>query len=171
MDLSAPSRKLGKALRKKKLTLAVAESCTGGLIGGAITGVAGSSDYFQGGVISYDNRIKAQVLGVPQRVLDKHGAVSAQTVVAMARGVRKLMRTDCAIAVSGIAGPGGGTKEKPVGLVYLGIAIRRRAYAFEERFKGNRDDIREQAVKKAFERMIEMLDQPVNSAIVVTIAA
>jgi len=95
-------------------TLATAESCTGGMIGAAITSMAGSSQYYRGGVIAYDNAVKRRVLGVAPRILSKHGAVSGPTVLAMARGARKLLGTDCAIAVSGIAGPGGGSPAKPV---------------------------------------------------------
>jgi PncC family amidohydrolase len=157
METAGLSKKLGSALNKKRLTLAVAESCTGGMVGGAMTALPGSSSYFRGGVIAYDNEVKRSVLRVPARVLDNHGAVSAETVIAMARGAQKLLAADCAIAVSGIAGPGGGTKEKPVGLVFIGIAVKTRAQAFEERFKGTRDHIREQTVKRAMERLLEAL--------------
>jgi len=159
MDLTGLSRKLGLALARKKLTLAVAESCTGGLIGAAITAIPGSSSYFRGGVIAYDNGVKQRVLGVPARVLKKQGAVSTRTVVAMARGAQKVISADCAIAVSGVAGPGGGTKEKPVGLVYIGIAVKKRVRAFEERFEGTREQVREQTVKRAMERLLEALTQ------------
>jgi PncC family amidohydrolase len=157
MTITRLSKNLGAALAQKKLTLAVAESCTGGLIGGAVTAISGSSSYFRGGIIAYDNEVKQGLLRVPQRVLEKHGAVSADTVIAMARGAQKLLAADCSIAVSGVAGPGGGTKEKPVGLVYIGIAAKNRVQAFEERFIGNRESVREQTVKKALERMLEFL--------------
>ncbi|MDR2727875.1 MAG: CinA family protein, partial [Chitinispirillales bacterium] len=120
----ADAAALGSLLKRKSLTLAVAESCTGGLIGGAVTSVSGSSDYFLGGVISYDNRIKSDILGVSAHDLEKYGAVSGQVVCAMAYGVAKLFKCDCSVSVSGIAGPGGGTKEKPVGLVYFGAFFR-----------------------------------------------
>lgn len=149
------SKKLGSILKNKKLTLAIAESCTGGMIGGAITEVAGSSEYFLGGVIAYDNRIKRDILGVPEKVLSKFGAVSGETVLAMAKGVQKLMNTDCAIAVSGVAGPGGGTKDKPVGLVYIGIAVNKKCWSFEYRFTGTREEIREKTVGEGLKRMIE----------------
>jgi PncC family amidohydrolase len=101
--------------------------------------------------------VKRRLLRVPARVLNRHGAVSADTVIAMARGAQRALAADCAIAVSGVAGPSGGTKEKPVGLVYIGIAMKNRIQAFEERFIGNRDSIREQTVKKAIEKMLAFL--------------
>jgi PncC family amidohydrolase len=151
------SENLGRILKKKSLTLAVAESCTGGMIGGAITEIAGSSEYFLGGIISYDNSIKRDILGVSQKVLEQYGAVSGQTVIAMAKGVQGLMKADCAIAVSGVAGPGGGTKEKPVGLVYIGIAIGKQCWSFVCRFKGTRTEIRKKTVSEGLRRLIEKL--------------
>jgi PncC family amidohydrolase len=151
------SKTLGKILGEKKMRLAVAESCTGGMIGSAITDVAGSSRYFLGGVIAYDNRIKRDILKVPRTTLKKYGAVSSQTVIAMAHAVRKLMKADCSIAISGIAGPGGATKEKPVGLVYIGIAVKNTAKSFKYRFKGTRERIRQQTVEEALKRLVLLL--------------
>ncbi len=151
------SKRLGTVLRKKRMTLAVAESCTGGLIGGAVTETAGASDYFLGGVIAYDNSIKEEVLKVPRMTLEKYGAVSGQTVAAMACGVQKLAKADCAIAVTGIAGPGGGTKQKPVGLVYIGIAVKNSSEVFECRFKGTRKQIREKTVREGMRRLVRRL--------------
>ena len=105
--------------RERGLTLATAESCTGGLVAARLTSVPGSSDVFLGGVVSYANEVKARALGVPEEVLREHGAVSAETAAAMAAGARARLGADVAVAVTGIAGPGGGTAEKPVGLVYL----------------------------------------------------
>lgn len=149
------AKRLCRRFAEKKLTLSVAESCTGGMIGAAITAVPGSSAYFFGGVVSYSNEMKHSVLGVPKLVLEKKGAVSAETVKAMVKGVRRLCKTDCAIAVSGIAGPDGGTKKKPVGLVYIGIGSGKKVRAFKYYFKGGREQVRRQAVEKALERMIE----------------
>jgi PncC family amidohydrolase len=149
------AKRLGRLCVEKKLTLSVAESCTGGMIGAAITAVPGSSAYFSGGVVSYRNEMKHNVLGVPKLVLEKNGAVSAETVTAMVKGVRRLCKTDCAIAVSGIAGPDGGTKKKPVGLVYIGIGSGKKVRSFKYYFKGDRQEIRRQTVEKALERMIE----------------
>jgi PncC family amidohydrolase len=151
------SKTLGKNLVKKRMTIAVAESCTGGMLGSAITAVPGASHYFLGGVIAYDNRIKRSVLKVPQATLDRHGAVSGQTVAAMARGVKRLFKTDCAIAVSGVAGPGGGTKDKPVGLVYIAVVARNIAKKYECRFSGTRAGIRRQTVEESLWRLIRLL--------------
>jgi nicotinamide-nucleotide amidase len=113
---------VGDLLQAKGLTLAVAESCTAGLLGARITSVPGSSAYFAGGVIAYSNALKERLLGVPAETLARHGAVSEETAVAMVRGVRSVTGADVALAVTGIAGPGGGTPEKPVGLVYIALA-------------------------------------------------
>jgi nicotinamide-nucleotide amidase len=113
---------VGQLLRNKGLTLSTAESCTGGNIAQLITSIAGSSDYFKGSIVAYSNEIKEQFLGVPHQVLVEHGAVSEQTVIAMAEGIRSRFTTDFAISVSGIAGPGGGTVEKPVGTTWIAVA-------------------------------------------------
>jgi nicotinamide-nucleotide amidase len=113
---------VGKALLAAGATCAVAESCTGGLIASRITDVPGASRYFVAGIVAYDNRIKTSVLGVPPEVIEAHGAVSRECAVAMAEGVRKLSGADYAVATTGIAGPDGGTAEKPVGLVYVAVA-------------------------------------------------
>jgi nicotinamide-nucleotide amidase len=112
----------GKILRAKNLTLATAESCTGGYIAHLITSIAGSSDYFKGSVVAYDNDVKEQQLGVSHQTLLKYGAVSEEVVKEMAEGVKNLLGTDYALSTSGIAGPGGGTPEKPVGTVWIGLA-------------------------------------------------
>jgi competence/damage-inducible protein CinA-like protein len=134
---------VGKHLRLRRLTLATAESCTGGLISDRITNVPGSSDYFLEGVVSYSNEAKENILGVPKDVLDAHGAVSAPVVEAMAQGVRKLAGSDIGVAVSGIAGPGGGSAEKPVGTVYIGIYSRSGGTRSEKfLFHGTREEIK-----------------------------
>lgn len=115
---------IGEMLRARKLTLGTAESCTGGYLAHRITAVAGSSDYFQGSIVSYSNEIKKKILGVKPETLEQHGAVSEQTVIEMVQGALKVLDVDIAIAVSGIAGPGGGTPEKPVGLVWLAIGSK-----------------------------------------------
>jgi len=112
---------VGQLLRQKGMTLSTAESCTGGNIAQLITSIAGSSDYFKGSVVAYSNEIKEKMLGVPHQTLVDHGAVSEQTVIAMAEGIRKHFATDYSIAVSGIAGPGGGTDEKPVGTTWIAV--------------------------------------------------
>lgn len=149
----------GKFLSEHNLKLSVAESCTGGLLGASLTDIAGSSAYFRGGVIAYDNQIKHQLLGVEKQILDRYGAVSDQTVIAMAKGVCKLFNTECAISVSGIAGPDGGTDQKPVGLVYIGIAVSDRLESFRYIFSGNRQQIRSQTVKASLEQFLRIAGQ------------
>ncbi len=116
------SEELGRQLHEHHLTIALAESCTGGLLASILTDIPGSSHYVQGGVVSYSNFAKMHVLGVKQETLERHGAVSPETAQEMAQGARRLLNADVAIAITGIAGPGGGTPEKPVGLVYLHLA-------------------------------------------------
>ncbi|MGA3050448.1 MAG: CinA family protein [Chitinispirillaceae bacterium] len=156
-SIRALSEELGALLLKNHLTLAVAESCTGGLLGAAITESPGASRYFIGGIISYDNSIKTRILNIPVATLEKHGAVSAEIVAAMAAGVCKLFLSDAAIAVSGIAGPNGGTEGKPVGLVFIGIAFHDVIRTFEYRLRGMRSEIREQSVEQGLRRLIEQL--------------
>jgi PncC family amidohydrolase len=123
---------IGQLLNQQHLTLATAESCTGGLIGHRLTKVPGSSDYFRGGIIAYANEIKERVLGVSHATLATHGAVSAETAIEMARGARCVLQTDLAVSVTGIAGPGGGTTAKPIGLTYIAVAAEN--YERVERF-------------------------------------
>jgi PncC family amidohydrolase len=113
---------IGELLSQQGWTLALAESCTGGLLGHRITNLSGSSTYFQGGAITYSNEAKERILGVPHQILVEHGAVSKETALAMAQGARRLFGTDIAVSVTGVAGPTGGTPEKPVGLAYIGLA-------------------------------------------------
>lgn len=150
---------VGQLLRDNDRTLSVAESCTGGLLGATLTSVAGSSDYFRGGVVSYANTVKLQELGVPQDVIDKHGAVSEMCAVAMAVGCRERLDTDYALAITGIAGPEGGTEDKPVGTVWLGLATARDTRGHLMKLGGMRDVIRERAVYGALEMLRrEILD-------------
>jgi len=138
---------LGALLRERGLTVCTAESCTGGLIAKHLTDTAGSSDYFLGGVVSYSNRLKTELLGVDETLLTEHGAVSEPVAAAMARGAQESLGADCAIAVTGIAGPGGGTPEKPVGLVYIGTSLGGEVRV--ERFVmfTTRDEIRERTAQ------------------------
>ena len=133
---------IGKLLREKRLTLSVAESCTGGLIEHRITNVPGSSEYFKGGVVVYSNEAKIKILGVKAETLRKSGAVSSETAKEMAEGVRKCIPADIGIAVTGIAGPEGGTKEKPVGTVFIGLSTDRDIITKRYRFYGNREQIK-----------------------------
>ena len=143
------AEKLVKVLTEKKMTCATAESCTGGGVGNAITAVPGSSAVFWGGVISYDNSVKRDVLGVPENVLATVGAVSQECAAAMAKGVRRLLKTDLAVSVTGIAGPGGGTAEKPVGLVWFGLATAAGVKTGSKVFPGDRAAIRAAAIEHA----------------------
>lgn len=146
-----------KALKGK--TLATAESCTGGGIGAALTAVAGASKVYVGGVVSYTNDIKNRVLGVDQAVLDKYGAVSSPVAGAMASGVRNLMKCDVAVSVTGLAGPGGDDFGNPVGTVCIGYADRHQTLAKKFRFYGDREEIRQQAVKAALELILEVRNE------------
>ena len=132
------SKVIGNLMREKGLTLAIAESCTGGLIQDHITDVPGSSDYFIGGTVSYSDDIKIKFLGVEPKSIERFGAVSSEVAGEMARGIRKKMKSDIGLSVTGIAGPGGGTKEKPVGLVYIGYADSGSFYATEFLFGNDR---------------------------------
>ena len=154
------AEKLVKVLAEKKMTCATAESCTGGGVGYTITGVSGSSAVFWGGVISYDNSVKSDVLGVPEEVLATKGAVSSECAAAMAEGARRLLKTDLAVSLTGIAGPGGGTAEKPVGLVWFGLASggsRSRATVITEKkvFPGDREAVRTAAIEHALNLLLD----------------
>lgn len=115
---------IGELLRKKNLSLSTAESCTGGSISARITSISGSSEYFKGSVVAYSNDVKMSLLHVSTETLEQYGAVSEQTVVEMVKGAMETMKTDCAVSTSGIAGPGGGTKEKPVGTIWIAAAYK-----------------------------------------------
>ena len=129
---------IGKLLKGTGRTISTAESCTGGSIAALLTSVAGSSEYFLGSVVSYANSVKSGVLGVDEKIIEEHGAVSSECVAAMAEGVRKLTGSDFSIATSGIAGPGGGSEIKPVGLVWIGVSSHKSTETFSMVFKGDR---------------------------------
>lgn len=143
------AEKLVNALMDKKMTCATAESCTGGGVGYTITSVSGASAVFWGGVISYDNSVKRDVLGVPEEVLATKGAVSPECAAAMAEGARRLLKTDLAVSLTGIAGPGGGTAEKPVGLVWFGLASKSSTTTEKMIFPGDRERVRASAIEHA----------------------
>ncbi|MFW5775364.1 MAG: CinA family protein [Chitinivibrionales bacterium] len=149
--------KLGILLQQKQYTISVAESCTGGLIGAVLTELPGTSFFFRGGVIAYSNEIKEKYLHVPGTILEQYGAVSAQTVRAMAEGVAQGMDTECAISISGIAGPSGGTPEKPIGLVYMGFVTPADKWERRYIFSGDRQKVREQSVEQALLNIIDSL--------------
>jgi PncC family amidohydrolase len=153
-----PEALVAEKLIAAKLTVATAESCTGGLVGNRITNISGSSAYFIGGVMSYANEIKQNVLGVPLEVLNSVGAVSQECALAMAQGVRKLMGTSIGISTTGIAGPGGATAGKPVGLVY--IALCADGYERCEKFiwQGDRILNKEQSAEAALQILVDYLN-------------
>lgn len=148
---------VGELLLKKKMTLAVAESCSGGLIGDRITNIPGSSAYFEGGVIVYSNRAKMDWLGVPRRLLSRHGAVSEETALALARGILERGRADLGLAVTGIAGPGGGTPEKPVGTVWMALASAKGVQSGHFLFGGRRRQIKVLTAYTALDRVRKYL--------------
>ncbi|CAA9890960.1 conserved hypothetical protein [Candidatus Methylobacter favarea] len=153
-ELLELAKKLGRILKARGEKIAAAESCTGGGIAQIITEVPGSSAWFDRGFVTYSNSAKVQMLGVSQETLEKYGAVSAETAAEMAAGALAHSEADIAIAVTGIAGPEGGTPEKPVGTVFMAWAWENGNYKVEKmKFSGNRHQIREQTVKTAIERI------------------
>jgi nicotinamide-nucleotide amidase len=138
-------------LRENEQTLATAESCTGGLLSAQVTDVAGASMVFVGGVVSYSNDVKQQILGVDEALLVEHGAVSEPVALAMARGVRDRLGADWGVGITGIAGPSGGTEEKPVGLVHWAVAGPRGAWARHAIFPGDRPVVRQWSVNAALD--------------------
>lgn len=150
---------VGRELKVRGLTLAVAESCTGGLIGHRLTNVAGSSDYFLGGVVSYSNAAKQDLLRVPADVLAQKGAVSPETARDMAKGVRESFHADVGLAVTGIAGPSGGSAAKPVGTVYIGLSGSEGEDVWHYQFYGNRSQIKTLTAETALDRLRRMLKE------------
>jgi len=141
----------------KGRTLCCAESCTGGMIGETVTSVPGASSFFLGSAVTYSNDAKMRLLGVPFGILMQYGAVSEQTAACMVRGARKLFSADIAVAVTGIAGPGGATDTKPVGLVYIAVYDGKNLVVRENRFEGSRDDVRRQTVDTALAMVAEII--------------
>ncbi len=148
-DLEKMVEALGESLRSKRYRMATAESCTGGLVACTLTDVAGSSEWFEGGVVAYDNRVKMRLLGVPEEILVRHGAVSRACVESMVRGVCTLMDVPVGLAISGIAGPGGGTPDKPVGMVWVAWQSAGRVWSREFSFDGTRREIKMQSMRAA----------------------
>ena len=151
------SQQTGLALRRRGWSLATAESCTGGWVAKCLTDVPGSSDYLERGFVSYSTAAKSQQLGVPTEVLDEHGAVSEAVVMAMASGARVRSGAQCAVAVSGVAGPGGGTPEKPVGLVWFAWATPDGVAVESEHFTGDRAAVRRAATGTALQGILRVL--------------
>lgn len=165
MSTHLAAKKQAKAVlnlcRKHKLRLATVESCTGGLIAATLTDIAGSSDVMECGFITYSNEAKTMLVGVPEKMFQTHGAVSKQVAIAMAEGGIKHSRADIAVAVTGIAGPDGGSESKPVGLVHIAVAYKnRQTLHYEAQFgSGRRSRIRQAAVEQALTLIIEQIQQ------------
>ena len=158
MDLLGLSRQVGAALSRSGYTISTAESCTGGLILSSLTDVAGSSAYVQGGLVTYSNEAKIKMLGLREATLVEYGAVSAATAGEMACGVRKVFDTDYALSVTGIAGPGGGTAEKPVGLTFIGLAGREGLVTVERHiWDGDRIANKLRSVEAALQLLLRQL--------------
>ena len=151
--------KLVEKLNEKNMTIATAESCTGGMIGGCITSVSGASNVYNEGYITYSNEAKEKNLGVSHITLETYGAVSENTAREMADGVRRKANADIGIAVTGIAGPGGGTEEKPVGLVYIGVATQKSVEAHKFIFSGGREEVRKSTVENAVRLAYEVCEK------------
>lgn len=150
--------RIGSILRERGLRIAVAESCTGGLIANRITDIQGASDYFDMGFVTYSNDSKEVFLFVPEDVIAAKGAVSSEVARAMAEGVREVTGVDVALSVTGIAGPGGGSPEKPVGTVYIGLAAEGGAFVRKFLFSGDRISIKTQTSEEALKMMLDYLE-------------
>ena len=159
LSISSLAKSLVSLCLDKKVTFGTAESCTGGLIAASVTDVAGASAVFFGGIVSYDNSVKEKLLGVPAQTLEQKGAVSPETAKAMALGAVRALGVDYAVAVTGIAGPGGATPGKPVGLVYISVASKSGVTVTENHFQGDRETVRLQTV----ERALTLLTQAISS--------
>ena len=153
------NEELVKMLADKKMTVSTAESCTGGLIAKLITDVSGSSDIFGYGFVTYANEAKMKLLGVWEEALSQYGAVSEPVAVLMSRGARRVSKSDIAVSVTGIAGPGGGTAEKPVGLVYISLSTPNGTICRKCNFSGTRDEVRQQTAEFALNLALEYLKQ------------
>jgi len=151
------AQKAGRFLLKKRLSLSICESCTGGMLGSIITSISGSSKYFKGGIIAYSNPVKKRIAGVKNNTLRKFGAVSEQTARQMAQGVRRITKSNIGISITGIAGPGGGTKKKPVGTVYIAITDNKTILVFRFQFRGGREQIRKKACNKTLKLLINFI--------------
>jgi nicotinamide-nucleotide amidase len=156
-DLITLSTKIGGFLTDQGLSISAAESCTGGLLSHVLTAVSGSSNYFIGGIVAYSNPIKEKFLGVKSETLVNFGAVSTQTAQEMADGIRRKFKTSIGLSTTGIAGPTGGTPEKPVGLVWIGISTSQRTKTYECHFQGGREQVQYSTVQKILSRLLEDL--------------
>ena len=149
---------VAEKLRNKGVTIGLAESCTGGMISDRLTDVAGSSTYFQGGIVCYSNRSKEDLLSVRRDTLARYGAVSSETAKEMARGIRSCMKTNLGVSVTGIAGPEGGSDEKPVGTVHIGLSSESDLFTLQYRFRGNRAQVKLNATMMALDWVRRYVD-------------
>ena len=150
--------KLIYLLRKKRLKLAIAESCTGGMLSSTITSVSGSSKIFTMGLVTYSNESKTSILKVPKKIIQKHGAVSIQCCLSMVNNLSKISKSKVCVSITGIAGPSGGTKQKPVGLVYIGVKNGKKVIVSKSQFKNKgRSSIQKAAVKKSLELLLKTI--------------
>ncbi len=150
-------REVGELLKELGLTLAVAESCTGGLLAHRLTNIPGSSSYFIGGVVAYSNQVKTSLLGVSEETIKTKGAVSEETALQMARGVRELLKADIGIGITGIAGPGGGTPTKPVGLVYVALSATDHEECRQFKWESHRIQNKRLSTEAALEMLLDYL--------------
>ncbi len=148
---------LNEVLKDKELTISTAESCTGGLIAALLTWSAGSSAFFHGGITSYSNEAKIKLLSVPPKLIEKYGAVSEEVVTAMVTGCASALSSNCSIAVTGIAGPGGGTAEKPVGTVWVGLKVNQKTWTRKLQLSGDRTEIRANTARLSLEELLRYL--------------
>ncbi|MBN1860122.1 MAG: CinA family protein [Candidatus Thermoplasmatota archaeon] len=151
--------KVSDELKKQKKTIATAESCTGGLLAHTLTNISGSSDYFDRGVVTYSNKAKTELLGIPEELLKKHGAVSKEVAAAMADAIRQNALVDYGLATTGIAGPTGGTKEKPVGLVYIALSMKNDRIVKQLLFTDDRLTNKDSACIAALKLLLETLSR------------
>jgi len=152
------NQKIVSLLKKKKLNLAIAESCTGGMLSSAITSVSGSSKIFMMGLVTYSNQAKTGILKVPQKIIKKYGTVSVQCCLAMVNNLQKISKSKVCVSITGIAGPKGGSKLKPVGLVYIGIRVRKKVFVNKCNFKNKgRAYIQKQTIKKSLNLLLKLI--------------
>jgi len=152
------NQKIVSLLKKNKLKLAIAESCTGGMLSSAITSVSGSSKIFMMGLVTYSNQAKTSILKVPQKIIKKYGTVSVQCCLAMVNNLKKISKAKVCVSITGIAGPKGGSKLKPVGLVYIGIRVRKKVFVNKCNFKNKgRAYIQKQTIKKSLNLLLKLI--------------
>lgn len=158
MSSMKPELKVAQALTAQRKTLAIAESCTGGLLSHRLTNIPGSSNFLKFGLVAYSNETKTKLLKISPIVLKTYGAVSQPVAMAMAKGVRRLQKTDFGVGITGIAGPTGATKKKPIGLIYIAINNNKETLCLECHFHGNRTRIKSQATTQALDMLLEFLN-------------